>query len=53
MNISKDEQIVCYDSRGIYSAARVAWTFKFFGAENVRVLNGGLYKWLKEGRKLE
>lgn len=26
---------------------------RFFGAERVRVLNGGLKKWLLEGRQVE
>src|SRR5947207_6243294 len=34
--------IVLYDGIGLYGAARVWWTFRVFGAENVRVLAGGL-----------
>jgi thiosulfate/3-mercaptopyruvate sulfurtransferase len=45
--------IVLYDGIGLYGAARVWWTFRVFGAENVRVLDGGMPKWKAEGRPLE
>lgn len=43
-------RIVVYDQRGVMSAPRVWWTFRFFGHEDVAVLDGGLPKWLREGR---
>lgn len=43
-------RIVVYDQRGIMSAPRVWWTFRFFGHEDIAVLDGGLPKWLREGR---
>jgi len=43
-------RIVVYDQRGIWSAARAWWSFRVFGHEDVAVLDGGLPKWLKEGR---
>lgn len=46
-------RIVVYDQRGIMSAPRVWWTFRFFGHEDVAVLDGGLPKWLREGRPVE
>lgn len=45
--------IVLYDGIGLYGAARVWWTFRAFGAENVRVLDGGMPKWKAENRPLE
>lgn len=36
----------------MFGVARCAWLLKYFGAENVRILNGGLNKWLKEGREI-
>ena len=45
--------IVLYDGLGLYGAARVWWTFRVFGAENVRVLDGGMPKWKAEGRPIE
>jgi len=46
-------RIVVYDQRGIMSAPRVWWTFRFFGHEDVAVLDGGLPKWSHEGRPVE
>ncbi len=46
-------RIVVYDQRGIWSAPRVWWTFRHFGHEDVTVLDGGLPKWLAEGRAVE
>jgi len=34
----------------MFSVARAAFMFRYFGAGNVRIMNGGLQKWLKEGR---
>lgn len=50
MGISDADDIVVYDSVGMFSAARVWWTFRIMGARNVRVLDGGLPKWEAEGR---
>jgi thiosulfate/3-mercaptopyruvate sulfurtransferase len=45
--------IVLYDGIGLYGAARVWWTFRAFGSEAVRVLDGGMPKWKAENRPLE
>jgi thiosulfate/3-mercaptopyruvate sulfurtransferase len=45
--------IVLYDGIGLYGAARVWWTFRAFGADKVRVLDGGMPKWKAENRRLE
>lgn len=47
------KKIICYDSVGLFSAARVWWMFKVFGHDNVAVLDGGLKKWLAENRITE
>ena len=46
-------RLVIYDQRGIWSAPRAWWTFRYFGHSEVAVLDGGLPKWLDEGRKVE
>ncbi len=46
-------KIVIYDARGVFSAPRVWWMFKVFGHRDVAVLDGGLPKWLAEGRPTE
>jgi thiosulfate/3-mercaptopyruvate sulfurtransferase len=53
LGIGNGDTVVVYDSRGLYSAARVWWTFRIFGAKNVFVLDGGLPKWKAERRPLE
>ncbi len=46
-------RIVVYDTHGLFSAARVWWTLRAMGHQDVAVLNGGLPKWKAEGRPLE
>src|SRR5271155_3737567 len=46
-------RFVVYDALGLYAAARVWWTLRAYGVEAVRILEGGLPKWMKEGRPLE
>ena len=53
LGIGNRTTIVVYDSIGLFSAARVWWTFRMFGAEHVFILDGGLPKWLAEGRPVE
>ncbi|GFZ78861.1 sulfurtransferase [Elstera cyanobacteriorum] len=53
MGIGNDCTVVCYDSHGLMSAARPWWMFRTFGHDKVFVLDGGLKKWLAEGRPTE
>ena len=53
MGIGDGSRIVVYDSSGLFSAARVWWTFRVMGVDDVSVLNGGLPKWKREGLPLE
>jgi thiosulfate/3-mercaptopyruvate sulfurtransferase len=53
LGIGDGDTIVVYDSAGLYSAARVWWTFRIFGAKKVYILDGGLPKWQAENRPLE
>ena len=52
LNVQSNLPIVCYDAQGMFSVARAAWMFRYFGG-NVRILNGGLKQWTNEGKKLE
>lgn len=53
MGIAENDPIVIYDGAGLLSAPRVWWTFRLFGATNVRILDGGLPAWIAEGRPVE
>lgn len=50
MGVGDGHQVVVYDGQGLFSAARVWWMFRVFGQDNIAVLDGGLPKWLAEGR---
>jgi len=50
MGVGDGHQVVVYDGSGIFSAARVWWLFKLMGQKDVAVLDGGLPKWVAEGR---
>lgn len=50
LGIGADDLAVIYDSAGVVSAARVWWMFRIFGHKRIAVLDGGLPKWLAEGR---
>jgi len=53
LGIADSDTIIVYDGAGMYSAPRVWWTFRLFGADKVFVLDGGLPKWNAEGRPLK
>jgi thiosulfate/3-mercaptopyruvate sulfurtransferase len=53
LGIGDGDTVVIYDALGLFSAARVWWTFRIFGVEKVFVLDGGLPKWKAEGHALE
>jgi thiosulfate/3-mercaptopyruvate sulfurtransferase len=46
-------RIVVYDSQGLFSAARVWWTFRVMGHEDVTVLDGGFPAWERGGYEIE
>jgi thiosulfate/3-mercaptopyruvate sulfurtransferase len=53
LGIAETDTIVVYDGAGLFSAPRVWWTFRLFGAQHVFILDGGLPKWRMEGRPLQ
>ncbi len=53
MGVGDGHQVVVYDGAGIFSAARVWWTFRLMGKLDVAVLDGGFPKWQAEGREIE
>jgi thiosulfate/3-mercaptopyruvate sulfurtransferase len=50
LGISSGDTVVAYDSGGWVAAPRAWWMFLSFGHSNVKVLDGGLRKWVSEGR---
>ena len=52
LGVGDGQQVVVYDGAGIFSAARVWWTFRLMGLTRIAVLDGGLPKWRAEGRPL-
>ena len=49
LGISEKNWIVVYDDTGLFSAARVWWTFRTMGHKDVAVLDGGLPRWVRVG----
>jgi thiosulfate/3-mercaptopyruvate sulfurtransferase len=50
LGISSADTVVAYDSGAWVAAPRAWWMFLSFGHDKVKVLDGGLQKWLREGR---
>jgi thiosulfate/3-mercaptopyruvate sulfurtransferase len=53
LGIGDGTRIVVYDNHGLMSAARVWWTFRVFGHEDVAVLDGGFPAWEHAGYEIE
>lgn len=45
LGLSATDTIVVYDGAGLFSAPRVWWTLRVFGATDVRILDGGMPAW--------
>lgn len=50
MGVSNSSRVVFYDQKGMQSAPRGWWLMRLFGHKTVAALDGGLPKWLREGR---
>jgi thiosulfate/3-mercaptopyruvate sulfurtransferase len=50
LGLGDSHRIIVYDMAGLSSAPRVWWMLKNYGHRNVAILDGGLPKWLAEGR---
>ena len=53
LGVRETQTIVVYDSLGLFSAARVWWTFRIMGARDVVLLDGGLPAWIAAELPLE
>ncbi|OMJ84685.1 hypothetical protein SteCoe_14142 [Stentor coeruleus] len=45
--------VVVYDQSGVAMSGRAWFMFRHYGYQNVRILDGGLVKWVAEGRATE
>ena len=50
--IAEDTTVVLYGDMDNWFAAYAFWLLKYYGHQDVRLLNGGRKKWLAEGRAL-
>jgi len=53
LGIGNGDTVVIYDAGGWVAGPRAWWMFLAFGHRDVRVLDGGLKKWMAEGRPVE
>jgi thiosulfate/3-mercaptopyruvate sulfurtransferase len=53
LGVGRDDRIVVYDNSPIHTAARGWFTLRHFGARQVAILDGGMQKWVAEGRPTE
>ena len=51
--LKKEDQVICYDAANGSTAARLWWMLRWVGHKNVAVLDGGIAKWLKQGRPVD
>ena len=53
MDVRKSDQVILYDRVNTYSSPRGFFTFKWFGHNNVKILNGGLPRYLELKGEIE
>lgn len=52
LGIGDDSVVVAYDDWYSMYAGRLLWVLRYYGFERARILNGGLVRWLADGRPL-
>ncbi len=50
--VGQDTHVVLYGDNNNWFAAYAFWLLKYYGHENVSLMNGGRKKWVAEGREL-
>lgn len=53
LGIDNDTTVVVYDDAGNTWSARLWWALRYYGHDDVKLLDGGLTKWTLDGRALE
>ena len=51
--INQDSTLILYGDFNNWFAAFAFWVFKYYGYEDVRIMNGGRKKWLEEDRSID
>ncbi|MGE5141068.1 MAG: sulfurtransferase, partial [Rudaea sp.] len=51
--IGPNTHVVAYDDAGGANAGRLWWLLRYFGHEKASLLDGGINRWIQEGRPLE
>lgn len=52
LGIDNSMTVVAYDDEGGHYPSRLWWTLNYYGWDNVRILHGGIPKWIAENRLL-
>jgi thiosulfate/3-mercaptopyruvate sulfurtransferase len=50
--VDNDTTVVLYGDNNNWFAAYALWLLKYYGVENVKLMNGGRKKWIEEGREV-
>ncbi len=53
LGLSNDTLVVGYDDEGGHFVSRLWLNLRYYGHDRLKILNGGIQKWLAEGRPLE
>ena len=52
LGLNNQDEIIIYDNSPLLSSARAWFLFRYFGHENIFILNGGLKNWEKSGGEI-
>lgn len=52
LGISKDTTVVFYGDKSNWFACYALWLFKYYGHDDLRIMDGGRSKWAAEGRRM-
>lgn len=53
LGILPSDTIILYDAKADVDAARLWWILKYYGHDQVKLLNGGLKAWMEKGGELD
>jgi thiosulfate/3-mercaptopyruvate sulfurtransferase len=53
LGVNTDSRVVVYDDHSFNEAARIWWILRYWGVEDVRLLNGNWTTWTKSGLPIE